>query len=65
MPPVPPTKDGKVASSHLGPYPDKLSRRLRVTLFPLGKFSDHLLGRVLEETELGSHDQSLTASPQT
>lgn len=38
MPPVPPTRDGKVASGHLGPYPDKLSRRLKVTLFPLGKF---------------------------
>ncbi|QDS74445.1 hypothetical protein FKW77_006363 [Venturia effusa] len=31
MPPVPPTRDGKVASNHLGPYPDKLSRRLHTT----------------------------------
>jgi hypothetical protein len=43
MPPVPPTKDGKVASDHLGPYPDKLSRQLRVTLFPLGTYLDLLL----------------------
>lgn len=53
MPPVPPTKDGEVASGHLGPYPDKLSRRLRVTLFPLGKFAfslDHII-----QTEIDSY----------
>lgn len=35
MPIIP---EGKVGKGHLGPYPEKLSRRLRVKLFPLGEF---------------------------
>ncbi len=43
MPPVPPTPAGRATTEgdappppFLGPYPENLSRRLKLTLFPLG-----------------------------
>lgn len=49
LPPVPPTRAGETANEapppHLAPYPEKLSRRLKVTLFPLDVTNKHLLTR--------------------
>lgn len=49
MPPTPPAAPGTQATDpphpHLGPYPEKLSRRLKVTLFPLDITSKHSLTR--------------------
>lgn len=49
MPPVPPAPTGSKEGSHpppyLAPYPEKLSRRLKVTLFPLDITERHLLTR--------------------
>jgi hypothetical protein len=46
MPPVPPAPPGKQGEAppppFLGPYPEKLSRKLSVTLFPLGMQSTKL-----------------------
>jgi len=44
MPPTPPTKDGK-HPPFLSPYPSKLSKQLRVTLFPLDITTTHWLRR--------------------
>lgn len=47
MPPQPPSPqdDAFNAEQHLRPYPAKLSRQLRVTLFPLDITSSHVLTR--------------------
>lgn len=49
MPPVPPapagSKEGSHPPPHLAPYPDKLSRRLKVILFPLDITERHVLTR--------------------
>ena len=49
MPPVPPAPPGKQAEDapppFLAPYPDKLSRQLKVTLFPLDITTPHTLTR--------------------
>ncbi|KAM0723218.1 hypothetical protein Q7P37_001418 [Cladosporium fusiforme] len=49
MPPAPPAPPGTQATDppppHLAPYPEKLSRRLKVTLFPLDITSKHSLTR--------------------
>lgn len=49
MPPVPPAPSGSVEGSHpppyLAPYPKDLSRRLKVTLFPLDITERHILTR--------------------
>jgi inosine-uridine nucleoside N-ribohydrolase len=49
MPPTPPAPPGKKATDapppYLSGYPDKLSRRLKVTLFPLDITSKHALTR--------------------
>ena len=49
MPPIPPAPPGSKEGSHpppfLAPYPKKLSRRLKVTLFPLDITERHLLTR--------------------
>ncbi|KAE9971151.1 hypothetical protein EG328_005805 [Venturia inaequalis] len=55
MPVVPPTKDGELASGHLGPYPEKLSRRLRVTLFPLDITTTHWLRRGTYNKTISPH----------
>ncbi|RDI80954.1 Alpha-amylase A type-3 [Venturia inaequalis] len=55
MPVVPPTKDGELVSGHLGPYPEKLSRRLRVTLFPLDITTTHWLRRGTYNKTISPH----------
>lgn len=49
MPPTPPAPPGKPEGEHpppfLAPYPGKLSKRLRVTLFPLDITERHVLSR--------------------
>lgn len=49
MPPIPPAPPGKPEGQHpppfLAPYPEKLSRRLKVTLFPLDITERHVLSR--------------------
>lgn len=49
MPPVPPAPKGQPEGQHpppcLSPYPEKLSRRLKVTLFPLDITNKHTLTR--------------------
>lgn len=49
MPPVPPAPPGKQSDNppppFLAPYPDKMSRRLNVTLFPLDVTKSHELYR--------------------
>jgi len=49
MPPTPPAPAGAPEGAHpppfLAPYPDKLSRRLKVTLFPLDITERHVLTR--------------------
>ncbi len=49
MPPVPPAPPGQPEGQnpppHLAPYPEKLSRQLKVTLFPLDITERHILTR--------------------
>lgn len=49
MPPTPPAPPGQSEGKHpppfLAPYPDKLSRQLKVTLFPLDITEKHVLTR--------------------
>ncbi|KAI5250387.1 nucleoside hydrolase [Aureobasidium subglaciale] len=45
IPPSPPTLPGSQSLPHLAPYPDKLSRQLKLTVFPLDITTPHKITR--------------------